>query len=110
MGVQLTGYVVVEVDGDELQIEASSFVAEFGGVWRYAGEGYTLLVTADLEAEVDEEGNFPTFVDEPELDGVESVEVIESELAAARGDVVEYDLDEEDGDAEDLLDEDVPED
>src|SRR5688572_25751501 len=103
MTAQLTGYVIVEIDGDEQQIESESFVEEHDGLWKYYGDGYTLTVTANLEGAVDEEGNYPTFVEEPEIDGSLSVEIVESELAAARGEAHDIDEDaEEDDDADDI--------
>lgn len=100
MTAHLTGHLVIEVDGDEQQIEAESFVDEHHGLWRYYGDGFTLLVTANLEAAVDEEGNYPLFVEEPEIDGTLAVEIIESELAAARADGFEIDEDEDVADDE----------
>jgi len=102
MSVQLTGYVIVEVDGDEQQIEATSFVDEHDGLWKYYGDGYTLLITANLESATDDEGNFPTFLEEPEIVGNVVVEVIENELAAARADEVDIDEDQEEEDTDDV--------
>lgn len=96
MSAQLTGHVIIEVDGDEQQIDAESFVEEHDGLWKFYGDGYTLLVTANLEAATDDEGNYPTFLEEPEIEGTLGVEIIESELAAARGDHFDIDEDEED--------------
>jgi hypothetical protein len=93
MSARLTGHVILEVDGDEQQIEAESFEEEHEGLWKYYGDGYTLLVTANLEAAVDDEGNYPTFLEEPEVDGNLAIEIIDSELAAARG--AHFDIDED---------------
>ncbi|GHA83849.1 hypothetical protein [Cognatilysobacter bugurensis] len=101
MSAQLTGHVIVEIDGDEQQIDAESFVEEHDGLWKYHGDGFTLQVTADLEGATDDEGNYPTFVDEPEIEGNVSVEIIESELAAARGDLYSLDGDDEEEDEDD---------
>jgi hypothetical protein len=107
MTAQLTGYVIVEIDGDEQQIESESFVEEHDGLWKYHGDGYTLTATANLEGALDDEGNYPTFLEEPEIEGTLSVEIVESELAAARGEG--HDID-EDAEEEDLDDEDEDED
>lgn len=106
MSARLTGHIVLEIDGDEQQIESESFVEEHDGLWKYDGDGFTLQVTADLEGALDDEGNYPTYVEEPEIEGTLSVEILESELAAARADVFEIDEDsEEDEDEDDELDE-----
>lgn len=107
MTAQLTGYVIVEVDGDEQQIESVSFVEELEGLWKYYGDGYALTVTANLEGAVDDEGNYPTFLEEPEIEGTLSVEIVESELAAARAEG--HDID-EDAEEDDLDDQDEDED
>lgn len=105
MSARLTGHVILEIDGDEQQIESESFEEEHEGLWKYYGDGYTLLVTANLEAAVDDEGNYPTFLEEPEIEGSLAIEVIESELAAARADHFEIDDEAE----EDEADEEGPE-
>ena len=107
MSARLTGHVILEIDGDEQQIEAESFEDEHEGLWKYYGDGYTLLVTANLEAAVDDEGNYPTFLEEPEIDGNVVVEIIDSELAAARGD--DFDIDEDAEEEEELDDDEDPE-
>lgn len=99
MSTRLTGHVVLEIDGDEQQIEAESFVEEHDGLWKYHGDGFTLTVTANLEGDVDDQGDYPTFLEEPEIEGTLAVEVLESELAAARADA--HDIDE---DAEEEVD------
>ncbi len=109
MSTQLTGHVIVEIDGVEQQIESDAFIEEHDGLWKYQGDGFTLLVTADLEGAVDEEGNYPTHLDEPETEGGVVVEVIEFELAAARGDLFAIDDEEGLGDEEDADDEDADE-
>lgn len=103
MSARLTGHVILEIDGDEQQIEAESFEEEHDGLWKYYGDGYTLLVTANLEAAVDDEGNYPTFLEEPEIEGGVTIEILDSELAAARGDHFDIDDDieeDEDDDAD----------
>jgi hypothetical protein len=100
MSARLTGHVILEIDGDEQQIEAESFEEEHEGLWKYYGEGYTLLVTANLEAAVDDEGNYPTFLEEPEVEGTLSVEVLESELEVARADHFDIDDDAEEEEAD----------
>lgn len=107
MTAKLVGYMVVDIDGDEEQIEAESFVEEHDGLWKYYGDGYTLTVTANLEGAIDDEGNYPTFVEEPEIEGTVSVEIVESELGAARADLFAID---DDAEAEEDADDEEPED
>lgn len=106
MGVQLTGHIVLEIDGDEQQIEAESFIEEHAGVWKYYRDGYVLMVTANLDGAVNDDGHYPTFVEEPEMESGVSVEIVESDLAAARGDAFEIDDDAEEADQADVDDED----
>src|SRR3546814_16398270 len=78
MSAKLTGHVVIEVDGEEQHIEASSFTEEHDGLWKYYGDGYSLQVTANLEGAVDAAGNYPTFLNDPEIDDNVVIAVIDA--------------------------------
>lgn len=86
LDAQLTGHVVLEINGDEQRVEAKSFVEEEDGLWKFYGKGYEVSVTAELHSDVDAEGKYPSALEAWDVEDDVSVEIVYSSLAAARED------------------------